>query len=70
MTEMIDPFDFVAWNLGNNSATAVKIPRREKLIKKGRFDVYDQCFRIFYDIVACLVLCNLVYVVLRQLVHW
>jgi hypothetical protein len=69
MKEMMDPFDFVAWNPAYSSATAVEISRWQKLIKKGYYDAYYQCFRIFYDIIACLVLSNMVYMMLRQLVH-
>jgi len=69
MTEIMDPFDFVSWNLGRSSATEVQMSHWRKLIKKGGYDVYNQCLRFLYDTVACLVLCNMVFTVLKQLVH-
>lgn len=69
MTEMMDPFDFVAWHPGCSSTTTLELSRWQKQTKRSRYDAYYHCFRILYDIIVCLVLCNMVYLVLQQLVQ-
>jgi hypothetical protein len=67
---MTEPFDFVTWNLGQSSVSEVQTSHWRKLIKKGRHDAYNQCLRFLYDIVAFIALYNMIFIVLKQLVHW
>ena len=70
MTEMMDPFDIVVWDRSCSSATQEQILHRRKLLKKDCYGAYNQCLRFLYDTVACLVLYHIVFIVLKQLVHW
>jgi hypothetical protein len=67
MTEMIDPLDFIAWNMDGRLATEAEKSHWQKSLNKGHYDAYNQCLRFLYGILACLALSNMVYMVLKQM---